>query len=359
MRHAARIIDANANRAREALRTLEDLARFALDHHALAGALKSLRHDLQSSLAALPLDQSLLLASRDTPNDVGTRFSTPSERARDSLAAVAAAAASRLTESLRVLEETVKTLPDAPSAAFESLRYRAYDAERSLRLALRPRPAPQWRLCVILTESLCTLPWERVAHDAILAGADCLQLREKGLSDRELLDRATRLVAIAREHPTPPVVIINDRVDIALLANADGAHLGHDDVHLHHARALAGDRLLLGLSASSITHARDALHLGADYCGVGAMFPTSTKRKDAIAGPSLLSDYLAHTPPLPPHLAIGGVTPERARELAALGCRGIAVCSAVCASNHPSAVAREFLEALSPAPTPPRASHAD
>lgn len=358
MRHAARIIDANANRAREALRTLEDLARFALDHHALASSFKSLRHDLQAALAALPIDQSLLLASRDTPNDVGTRISTPSELARDSFASVAAAAAARLSESLRVLEETAKTLPDAPASSFESLRYRAYDAERSLRLALRPQRAPQWRLCVILTESLCVLPWEHVAHAAIDAGADCLQLREKDLPDRELLARATRLVALARSRPNPPAVIINDRVDIALLANADGAHLGRDDLHLHHARALAEDRLLLGLSSSSLAQAREALHLGADYCGVGAMFPTSTKHKDAIAGPSLLAVYLAHNPPLPSHLAIGGITPDRARELAALGCRGVAVCSAVCASDNPANAVREFLDALTPSVTP-RASCAD
>jgi len=352
VRNTARIIDANANRAREALRTLEDLARFALDHRALASSFKSLRHDLRGALAALPIDPSLLLASRDTPNDVGTRITTPSELARESLASVAAAAASRLSESLRVLEETAKTLPDAPASSFESLRYRAYDAERALRLALRPRPAPQWRLCVILTGSLCELPWERVAQDAIDAGADCLQLREKGLSDRDLLARATRLVALAREHATPPAVIINDRPDIALLADADGAHLGHDDLHLHHARALAGDRLLLGLSASSMTQAREALHLGADYCGVGAMFPTSTKHKDGIAGPALLTGYLAHTPALPPHLAIGGITPDRARELASLGCRGVAVCSAVCASRDPAKIVREFLEALTPSLTP-------
>lgn len=358
MRHAARIIDANANRAREALRTLEDLARFGLDHRALASTFKSLRHDLQAALAALPIDQSLLLASRDTPNDVGTSISTPSERARDSFASIAGAASSRLSESLRVLEETSKALPDAPSSSFESLRYRAYDAERSLRLALRPRRAPQWRLCVILTESLCALPWERVAHAAIDAGADCLQLREKDLTDRELLARATRLTALAREHGAPPAVIINDRVDIALLANADGAHLGHDDLHLHHARALAGDRLLLGLSASSLPQAREALHLGADYCGVGAMFPTTTKHKDNIAGPALLTEYLAHTPPLPPHLAIGGITPERARDLASLACQGIAVCSAVCARDNPAVAVREFLDALTPSLTP-RASSAD
>lgn len=360
MRHAARIIDANANRAREAFRTLEDLARFALDHHELASTLKSIRHDFQSALAALPIDPSLLLAARDTPNDVGTRVSTPAERTRDSLAAVAAAAASRLTESLRVIEETSKTLPDAPSASFESLRYRAYDAERTLRLALRPRLAPQWRLCVILTESLCALPWERVAHAVIDAGADAVQLREKDLPDRELLDRATRLVAMAREHaPNPPAIIINDRVDIALLANADAAHLGQNDLHIHHARALAGDRLILGLSTASLEQARDALRLGADYCGVGAIFRTTTKHKDNIAGPDLLRRYLAHEPTLPPHLAIGGITPQRAPELAASGCLGIAVCAAVCARDNPAASVHELLQAFTPALTPPRTSRAD
>ncbi len=358
MRHTARIIDANANRAREALRTLEDIARFALDHQGLAAAFKTLRHDLQSALAALPIDESLRLAARDTPHDVGVHISTSPERTRESLAHVAAAAASRLSESLRVLEEVSKTLPDAPSSSFGSLRYRAYEAEGSLRLALRPRAAPQWRLCVILTESICSLPWERVAHESIDAGADALQLRERHLSDRELLARARRLVAIAREHASSPSVIINDRVDIALAANADGAHLGQADLSIRDARALAGDRLLLGLSTSSMSRARDALHAGADYCGVGAMFPTDTKHKDHIAGPELLRDYLAHAPALPPHLAIGGINAERAGRLAAIGCRGVAVCAAVGAQTNPAAAVHELLQALSPAITP-RTSRAD
>src|SRR5690554_984319 len=124
---ALRILDANANRAREALRVLEDVARFALNDAAIAGTLKQVRHDLAAAIAALPAGARDLLAARDTPGDVGTSISTDAEMRRAGIGDVAAAAAKRLQEALRSMEEAAKTL--APSEAprrFEALRYRAY-----------------------------------------------------------------------------------------------------------------------------------------------------------------------------------------------------------------------------------------
>src|SRR3954469_6760645 len=100
-----RIIDANANRAREALRVLEDIARFSLNHAPLSETLKHLRHGLQSALALLPLDRSALVAARDTEHDVGVPIKTAAELSRADLPHIAAAAASRLTEALRSMEE--------------------------------------------------------------------------------------------------------------------------------------------------------------------------------------------------------------------------------------------------------------
>ncbi|TVQ62766.1 MAG: thiamine phosphate synthase [Phycisphaerales bacterium] len=357
MRDARRIIDANANRAREALRVMEDVARFALDHQPLCAELKSIRHALRDALGAAGLDALELASSRDTPGDVGTVVATPSEGDRDGLRGVALAAGKRLSEALRCVEETAKTLPDggALAHAIERLRYRAYDAEGALVRAMGTGRARQWRVCVILTSALCPGgDWERVVRAAVEGGADCLQLREKDLPDRELLERARRLVGLAREHaPTPDQrasVIVNDRPDIALLAGADGVHLGQSDLTVRDVRALAGSRLLVGVSASNIGEAERALRDGADSCGVGAMFPTSTKRKDAIVGPGLLRDYLAHEPALPPHLAIGGVTPGNIGALAALGARGVAVCGCVCASPEPAQVVRALRDALERAP---------
>lgn len=345
MRGPERIIDANANRAREALRVLEDTARFSLDDARISGALKSLRHDLAAALEALPRDALALAASRDAPGDVGAEITTAREGRRDGPREICLAACKRLQEALRSIEEHAKSLHAADWTAFERLRFRAYDAERTLLLRLASGRARQWRCCVLLTESLCARPWLDVARAALDAGADCLQLREKSLDAAELLRRAEALVALVRSSGDA-AVIVNDRPDIALLSGADGVHLGQRDLPILAARRLAGARLLVGVSCAAPDQAAAARDQGADYVGLGAMFPTTTKAKDAIAGPALLRDALALSPAIPPHLAIGGVNPDNARDLARAGARGVAVSSCVCAAKNPDDIVRRILEAL-------------
>jgi thiamine-phosphate pyrophosphorylase len=346
-----RIIDANANRAREALRVMEDVARFGLDDAALCERLKHLRHALRTALDQPPLDPLLLLASRDVAGDEGRDVKTAAERTRAGLRDLAAAAAARLTEALRSIEEAAKAV-GADASPIESLRYRAYEAGQVLLMALPSGLCPQWRLCVLLTESLCRGPWEDVAAAAIRGGADCLQLREKTLEDSELLARARALVAIARDSDPPVSVVVNDRPDIALLTGADGVHLGQADLPVAEVRALAGSGLLVGVSTSHPAEARAAVRSGADYCGVGPMFATTTKHKPSLSGPDYLRAYLGE-PVLTacPHLAIGGITPANVALLRNAGCRGVAVSSAVCSAENPEAACRALLAGLGePAP---------
>jgi len=350
-RDRARILDASANRAAEALRVMEDAARFLADDAELSAEIKTLRHDLR---ALAPSAQ-----HRDTAGDVGTDFSTENELTRSGPRHVAAAAAKRLQESLRSLEEWSKQASVSAdmrpgvrgsSRSFEQLRYRAYDLERRL-IERLPREFAGWRCCVIITESLCARGWLSVATAAAQAGADCIQLREKTLPAAEILARARTLMdALAGAADPAPDLVVNDRVDIALAAGARGAHLGQTDLPLAAGRAVAGDRLLLGVSTHSIAHARAAAD--ADYCGVGAMFPPDTKPDPEVRGPASLAEYLAHDPPLPPALAIGGITPERVPELAEAAAGrffGVAVSSYVCGASDPGAAARAVVEAL-PAP---------
>lgn len=350
----ARIIDASANRGAEALRVLDDIARFALDDAALCTVFKELRHELRAVIAALPVDAGVLLASRDTPGDVGTSVQTPSEGRREGLGAIARAACGRLAESLRSIEEAAKGLGAGGAASkAEQLRYRAYEAERRIVLALGSGLARQWRLCVLISESLCLHhAWDRVAELAIAGGADCLQLREKALEGAELLRRASRLVEIARSHTGAerPTVIVNDRVDIAMLSGADGVHVGQSDLDVPSVRRLAGFSLMVGVSTANLEQATKAAADGADYCGLGPMFPSSTKPKPALSGLEYLRAYLA-TPQVArlPHLAISGIDASRAGELAAAGCRGVAVSSAVCSAQDPGEAARAIVAAITPA----------
>ncbi|MFW6059285.1 MAG: thiamine phosphate synthase [Phycisphaeraceae bacterium] len=328
-----RIIDANANRAREALRVMEEAARFVLDDAPLTGALKALRHDLAAALAGLDG----LEAARDTPGDVGTHLSTPREAQRESVAQVTIAAGKRLSEALRAMEEYGKAVDGAFAGRVESLRYRGYDLEHQLNLALGSGARRQWRVCVLISESLCAHHhWLDVARACIDGGADCVQLREKEIDAGELLERTRRLVELAR--PRGVSVIVNDRPDVALLGGADGVHLGQSDLPCRAARRLVGRQLLIGVSTQALAQAEQALRDGADYCGVGPMFASTTKRKDRLAGPAYLAQFLEWN--RLPHLAIGGITPENVEQLTAVGGRGVAVSSCVCSSENPGEVVR-------------------
>lgn len=345
------MMDANANRAREGLRVMEDIARFVLDRGDLSAVAKQIRHDAADAVAQASGNSVARLASRDVEGDVGTSISTPSEARRGGWRDLALAAAGRTTEALRVLEESAKMLghPDA-AARIEQCRYRTYTLERDLVLSLPSNHAKQWRLCVLLTESLCTHhDWKAVASMAIAGGADCIQLREKTLPDAELLSRARALVDMCRSASPRVSVIVNDRPDIAMLAHADGAHLGQDDLPIHAARQLLGTDAIIGASTSNLEEARAALRHGADYLGVGPMFSTTTKHKEQIVGPAYLFGLLADpTLARASHLAIGGITPERIALLP--GVLGVAVSSAACSARDPKDACQQFIRALDAKP---------
>lgn len=344
----ARLIDANANRAREGLRVMEDLARFVLGAGSMAGEIKQLRHDLRTVVATIGVDAEALLAARDTVGDVGAANKTVAEGERGAASEVAAAACKRVGEALRVLEECAKLTSEGAWRGFERLRYGAYGAEQKLMLALMGGRASQWAVCVLITEALCSRPWLDVARAAVTGGAEAIQLREKGLPDHELLVRARALVAVCR--PAGVAVIVNDRPDIALLAGADGVHLGQEDLALAEVRKLAGGRLLVGLSTHNEAEAQAAIEAGADYCGVGAMFATTTKVRD-VSGAGYLRSYLSHEVwGRTPHLAIGGIGPENVQKLVNAGARGIAVSGCVCRAADPQSVTAELVMAVKRGP---------
>lgn len=331
-----RIIDANANRAMEALRTLEDVVRFAVEDQGLAGDLKSLRHDLAAALARFPAGW--LIANRSTATDVGTANATEGEYRRHGLPDIAAAAASRLGEALRTIEECAKAVDPEIARAVERVRYLAYDRSAAV-VARAPGATAQWRVCVLVTESLCRLPWRDVVMQTIDGGADAIQVREKSLDGGPLAERVAWIVERARAARVR--VIVNDRADVALASGADGVHVGQTDLPPSGVRQLCGRRLAIGMSAHDGAEAERAMREGADYCGLGAMFPTAVKPDAPQAGIAWLRAYLARFGHVP-HLAIGGITPDNASLLAEAGCRGIAVSGCVCAAERPAEVVRSL-----------------
>lgn len=335
-----RIFDANANRAREALRVMEDYARFALNDDELSAQLKAIRHDLAAAVGSLLGDAIL---HRDTVNDVGTDNKTASEGRRTDLGHVVTAAGKRLGEALRVMEEVLKTLSPPAAASLEALRYRHYILEQSIARTLRPgNRFDSVRLYALISEAQCKLPWLDAAEQAILGGADCLQLREKDLESGELLKRARQLVDLCRSLNV--LCIINDRPDIALLAKADGVHVGQGDLPATEVRRLIGHKMILGVSTHTLDQARKAQRDGADYIGVGPIFRSPIKPRDFLPGLDFARQVAANIPL--PTVAIAGITLENVQDVLATGVPRIAVTSAILTAENPREAAAGFKRAL-------------
>jgi thiamine-phosphate pyrophosphorylase len=340
------MLDANVNRAREAMRVMEDAARFALNDEAISAEMKSLRHDLRGALASLP--EGWLEANRDTPRDVGTSISNESEMTRGNLPDVVIAAGKRLTEALRVIEEFGKTIDAGLAREIESLRYRAYDLDQRLTLRMGSGGAKQWRLCLLLTKATCARPWRDVLGGAIRGGADCVQVREKQMNGGELAAHVREVISLAR--PRGVSVIVNDRADIALATGADGVHLGQSDVSVRDVRRIAGRGLIVGVSTHDLNEATRAVQDGADYCGVGAMFASPTKQRET-SGLAYLRAFVERFPDTP-HLAIGGIDAANVSQVVQAGARGVALSAAICGADEPEAIARTVCEAVAAARPP-------
>ncbi len=339
-----RLLDAAENRAREGLRVLDDHARFALDDGPLTAECKALRHALTATLAVSREDR---CGARETASDVGTSLSEPTERTRADVASVIAANAARVQEALRSLEEWSKLDSPDRAAAFEGLRYRVYTLEKRL-LAATARPrlvdanGEPWRVYLLLTRSACRRDWRDVLREACGAGAGPVQVREKGGTDRDLLAHLRDVREITAKAGIP--LIVNDRPDLAKLCDADGVHLGDEDLPVAEVRAMLGDRVLLGASTHRPEDAAAAVGAGADHLGVGPCFPSGTKRFETFPGPGYLRWAAANV--TVPWFAIGGIDATTVRAAAAAGASRVAVCGAVCGAEDPGAAVTGLRDAL-------------
>ncbi|MBI2217397.1 MAG: thiamine phosphate synthase [Candidatus Rokubacteria bacterium] len=179
--------------------------------------------------------------------------------------------------------------------------------------------------------------------DAVIAGGcRMVQLREKVLPSGVLLPAAEQLRERCRAAGV--TFIVNDRVDLALAVEADGVHLGQDDLPPRAARPLLRRGMILGRSTHSVAQARAAQGDGADYVAVGSMFPTVTKPDSQLVGPELIR---ALRPEIRvPLVGIGGITADNVAEVIRAGADGVAVISAVCGADDPTAAARRFIDAI-------------
>jgi len=186
-------------------------------------------------------------------------------------------------------------------------------------------------------------PTRAIVEAAVRGGVTCVQLREKACSTRTFIKEALVLRGLLHEHGIP--LIINDRVDVALAVEADGVHLGQTDMPLPQARAILGDKALIGISAESLDDALRAEAEGADYIGVSPIFTTPTKTDTAPAlGLSGLAAIRAAV--RLPLIGIGGLNLENAAEVIRHGGSGLAVVSAIVSAENPEAAARQLRAAI-------------
>jgi thiamine-phosphate pyrophosphorylase len=348
-----RIIDAALNRAGEGLRVVEDYARFVLDDPFLTRQTKSLRHELAEVAKTVAADRN---AARDTAADVGTRISTESEGIRLDVWDVCAASLKRTEQSLRSLEEYGKLLGGEFAGRCEALRYRLYTLEKALDIGRLSRERLTGAtLCVLVDGQETAADFERLVGELVAVGVGMIQLRDKRLDDRELVDRARRLVAVTRvQPPAEPgadrrtrgqtLAVVNDRADVAAIVGADGVHLGQEDLSVKDARAVVGPRMLIGVSTHNIGQARAAVLDGANYLGAGPTFPSQTKKFDDFAGLDYLKDAAAEI--RLPTYAIGGITATNLPKVQEAGITRVAVGSAVTAAPEPGVAASKLLVML-------------
>lgn len=339
-----RIIDANLNRVAEGLRVIEDVARLGLNDGALSTELKAIRHGLVETGPDFQRD---LLWSRDASGDVGRDTKIAGQSPDRDLEQAVIANSRRSQESLRVLEELAKTpgVGDRlDSEKCKQARFRVYAIEQLL-LALLLRTNQTKRIhglyVIVGGEWLAGRSHTEVARKAISGGARVIQLREKTMDKKHLLPLARDLRRICSEADV--LFVVNDYLDVALDCEADGLHLGQDDLPVDVARRLLKPNQILGCSASTVEEAKAAQTSGADHIGVGSIFATSTK-DTTVVGPARIAEIRrAVSVPL---VAIGGINRQNLLAVLDAGADAAAVISAVSGAQDPAGAARELVKII-------------
>jgi thiamine-phosphate pyrophosphorylase len=353
-----RLLDAAANRGREAIRVIEDYVRFMLDDADLTQRLKTFRHQFQNVLQQFSMQSRL--TARNTEYDVGTDISADGEYLRPTVGDLLSANFSRLQESLRSLEEFSKMFDSQAARQFEQLRYQCYTLHKDVALRQsegltplvetadgRRQTAEEARLYALVDTRPDESAFKTLITAIIAGGVDIIQLRDKQADDRTLLARSRILKECIAASERKVLFIMNDRPDLAILAGAGGVPVGQEELPAALVRQIVGT-LLIGVSTHSIEQARQAVLDGADYIGAGPVFESATKEFSQLAGLSYWQEVAAEI--AIPAFAIGGITEDRLDEVLQTGIHRIAVGSALLTAENPKDVAERFVSALSVTP---------
>lgn len=186
-------------------------------------------------------------------------------------------------------------------------------------------------------------PLLEVMKEALEGGADFIQLRDKKSTKKQILEKAKALRELTKQYNVP--FIVNDHIDIAIAVNADGVHLGQDDLPLREARNIIGDKKIIGISTHSLEQARAAERGGADYIGVGPIFPTQTKEDVVeLVTLSYLREVVENISI--PFVPIGGIKLHNVDEVLDAGAKNVCVVSEVVGSEDVKGTCEAFIKKI-------------
>ena len=331
------LIDANLDRAREGLRVIEDWCRFGLKRRDLVLKLK----DWRQKLGLLHLE--IYKKARSTHTDHGIGLKHHAQELRNRPKEIVQANCARAQEALRVIEEFARTSDPKLASTCSEIRYCIYTIEidiiRATNQQKRLQKLNSCRLCLITTpkEDLTN-----IVTESLKAGVTMVQYRSKDESDLEKLTQARNLATICNHYKA--LFIINDRIDIALAVNADGVHLGQNDLSTEVARKLMGEECLIGKSAHSIEDIKNAKLEGCDYLGIGPINKSPTKPHLEPKGFEYIDEALKTTDL--PCFAIGGIDKLDINKLRSKGVSRIAVVGAIMNAKDSGKASQELLDCL-------------
>ena len=337
-----RIIDASLNRAAEGLRFLEDSARFLLNDPILTEKLKRLRHSIITG--DWPFHKQLIQA-RDSEGDVGANLEVAGGKDKKSLSSAIVANSRRVQEALRTLEEIAKIEGEVVPLNYKKLeqaRFDIYTIEKQLLSRILREDKVKLisgLYAVIDTHALKGRSHLEITQQVINGGARIIQLRDKTTVKKDLLPIAQALKNMCAEKGI--LFIVNDNLDIALAVGADGLHIGQEDLPVVTARKLVPMEMLIGCSVLNVEQAEQAVRDGADYLGVGAIFPTPSKEAVVVGITTLRQIKEAVSVPI---VAIGGINSKNAAEVKKAGADSIAVIGAILGADSPEKAARTLIK---------------
>lgn len=337
-----RITDANFNRSTEAARVLEEIARFELENTELALKLKNIRHKI-NKLSDLDYDN--CLSSRDSENDCGQNIANPDKRTN--LSTIFKANIKRLQQALRALAEYSTDTPENV-AIFEKLRYEAYTIEKIMWEMLKEK---YYHLQLGNKKLYLVTSSDNFKNDdsflnavasALEGGVKLIQLREKKLCAQKVIELGKKIKLLCQEYGA--TFIVNDRADIAAILDADGVHVGQDDISISDVRKIIGPTKIVGKSTHAPQQALQAVEEGADYIGVGPIFATPTKAGRTPVGIEY-AKWVAQNIKIPAY-AIGGIDLENCSEVLDTKIFGIAVVRSIINADNPKVVSEKFNEKI-------------